>query len=115
MLLPSKAAGAETFHEKITGRAKSGPLHAPLEGFPRPCVRHEDVPHCKSNPTRARAQMGLCTGASRENMRMKKLLLLSALLGFVVALPSLVFAGQEDCKEGETWSETTQQCEKSDG
>ncbi len=46
---------------------------------------------------------------------MKKLLLLSALLGFVVALPSLVFAGQEDCKEGETWSETTQQCEKSDG
>ena len=46
---------------------------------------------------------------------MKKLLVLAAVLGFVVAVPNIVFAGQEDCKEGETWNETTQQCEKSDG
>lgn len=46
---------------------------------------------------------------------MKKLLLLTAALGFVVAAPSLLFAGQSDCKYGETWNEATQKCEKNGG
>ena len=46
---------------------------------------------------------------------MKKLMLIAAVLGFALAAPFQAFAGQEDCKEGETWNETTQQCEMSDG
>ncbi len=46
---------------------------------------------------------------------MKKLLLIAALAGFALSAPAQVFAGQEDCKDGEKWNEATQMCEKQDG
>ncbi len=43
---------------------------------------------------------------------MKKLILVAAVVGFALSAPFTAFAGQDDCKEGETWNETTQKCEQ---
>lgn len=48
----------------------------------------------------------------QREIEMKKLMMIAAVLGFTLAAPFQAFAGQEDCKDGETWNETTQKCEK---
>lgn len=45
---------------------------------------------------------------------MKKLFVLAAFLAYAAAAP-LAYAGQDDCKDGETWNDETQKCEMKDG
>ena len=43
---------------------------------------------------------------------MKKLMLVAAVVAFALSRSVQRLAGQEDCKDGETWNETTQKCEQ---